>query len=126
MYNAIKNNILGRGEYSSGGNFDCHAMLKTYRLGAPISRAKATLPNKFERTFSFFVDPNKDFKAHRRYRWAESESGYYHYSSDDDADLSGFADSGYYGEVEISAGHVSNMYGFYATVEILDRSDSYR
>lgn len=110
------------------GKFDQEAFLKSYRLGAPVSRAKATLPNKFERTFSFLVDPNKDFTAFRnRYDVIRDSDGVYisGYASDDDAVYDGWTvgDISYREELP---DHVSNMYGFYATVELVERNNDSR
>ena len=66
---------------------------KTHELGAPVYRAMATLPNKFERTFSFLIDCDEDFDA-----TILGEDG----SSTEAPD------------------HKSNLFGFYATVELVE------
>jgi hypothetical protein len=72
------------------------SMFPGYELGAPVSRSIATLPNKFERTFSFLIDHIDDFDAHRI---VASEFDTFTVPAPD---------------------HESNLFGFYATIELLD------
>ena len=71
-------------------------MLKSYELGAPIHRSIATTPNKFERTFSFLIDAHNDFDPCRFV-----------------VDESGTTSS------EAAPDHKSNLFGFYATIELV-------
>ena len=76
-----------------------YSMLPSYELGAPVSRSIATLPNKFERTFSFLIDPHDDFDAVR---------------------ILVPEDEGWEELTESAPAHKSNLYGFYATIELVD------